>query len=74
MIHFRAVHSVCLWDDKGPQKVYQALQDDILEFIKHAQNVSILEVSKHASRYYQDLNHEYPSILVIVTALSSTIC
>ncbi|XP_045196669.2 cullin-5-like isoform X2 [Mercenaria mercenaria] len=35
---FWAVHSVCLWDDKGPQKVYQALQDDILEFIKHAQN------------------------------------
>ncbi|XP_052811601.1 cullin-5-like [Mya arenaria] len=34
---FWAVHSVCLWDDKGPQKVYQALQDDILEFIKHAQ-------------------------------------
>ncbi|KAL4233301.1 Cullin-5 [Mactra antiquata] len=35
---FWAVHSVCLWDDKGPQKVHQALQDDILEFIKHAQN------------------------------------
>ncbi|KAL3882595.1 hypothetical protein ACJMK2_028922 [Sinanodonta woodiana] len=34
---FWAVHSVCLWDDKGPTKVYQALQQDILEFIKHAQ-------------------------------------
>ncbi|CAE1156957.1 CUL5 [Acanthosepion pharaonis] len=34
---FWAVHSVCLWDDKGPQKVYQALQDDILEFIRQAQ-------------------------------------
>ena len=39
-IYFRAVHSVCLWDDKGPQKVYQALQDDILEFIRQAQTVS----------------------------------
>lgn len=39
-ICFRAVHSVCLWDDKGPQKVYQALQDDILEFIRQAQAVS----------------------------------
>ncbi|GAB1607667.1 cullin-5-like [Argonauta hians] len=34
---FWAVHSVCLWDEKGPQKVYQALQDDILEFIRQAQ-------------------------------------
>ncbi|XP_064604567.1 cullin-5-like isoform X2 [Liolophura sinensis] len=34
---FWAVHSVCLWDDKGPQKVYQALQDDILDFIRQAQ-------------------------------------
>ena len=36
----RAVHSVCLWDDKGPTKVYQALQDDILNFISNAQTVS----------------------------------
>lgn len=35
---FWTVHSVCIWDDKGPQKVHQALQDDILDFIKHAQN------------------------------------
>jgi len=40
--YFSAVHSVCLWDDKGPQKMYQALQDDILEFIQHAQSVSLL--------------------------------
>lgn len=37
---FSAVHSVCLWDDKGPQKMYKALQDDILDFIRHAQAVS----------------------------------
>ena len=36
---FSAVHSVCLWDDKGPHKMYQSLQEDILEFIKHAQSV-----------------------------------
>ncbi|XP_019639152.1 PREDICTED: cullin-5-like isoform X1 [Branchiostoma belcheri] len=34
---FWDVHSVCLWDDKGPGKVHKALQDDILEFIKQAQ-------------------------------------
>ena len=32
---------MCLWDDKGPTKVYQALQDDILNFISNAQTVSI---------------------------------
>jgi len=34
---FWSVHSVCLWDDKGPTKVHQALQEDILSFIKQAQ-------------------------------------
>jgi len=34
---FWLVHSVCLWDEKGPPKVYGALRDDILEFIKQAQ-------------------------------------
>lgn len=34
---FWSVHSVCLWDDKGASKVYQALQEDILDFIKQAQ-------------------------------------
>jgi len=34
---FWLVHSVCLWDEKGPPKVYSALRDDILEFIKQAQ-------------------------------------
>ncbi|XP_070567709.1 cullin-5-like [Ptychodera flava] len=34
---FWDVHSVCLWDDKGPGKVRKALEDDILDFIKQAQ-------------------------------------
>ncbi|CAG0916597.1 unnamed protein product [Notodromas monacha] len=33
---FYTVHSVCTWDDKGPPKVYQALTEDILQFIKQA--------------------------------------
>ena len=37
---FWAVHKVCLWDEKGPPKVQKALQDDILDFISHAQAVS----------------------------------
>ncbi|MPC51767.1 Cullin-5 [Portunus trituberculatus] len=36
---FWAVHKVCLWDEKGPPKVQKALQDDILDFISHAQAV-----------------------------------
>lgn len=38
---FWSVHYVCVWDDKGPHKVYKALQEDILDFIKQAQAVSI---------------------------------
>lgn len=35
----RDVHAVCLWDDKGPAKIHQALKEDILDFIKQAQAV-----------------------------------
>uniref|UniRef100_A0A674DSW1 Cullin-5 n=1 Tax=Salmo trutta TaxID=8032 RepID=A0A674DSW1_SALTR len=34
---FSDVHAVCLWDDKGPAKIHQALKEDILDFIKQAQ-------------------------------------
>uniref|UniRef100_A0A8C2X1N3 Cullin-5 n=1 Tax=Cyclopterus lumpus TaxID=8103 RepID=A0A8C2X1N3_CYCLU len=34
---FSDVHAVCLWDDKGPAKIHQALKVDILDFIKQAQ-------------------------------------
>lgn len=34
---FYSVHLVCLWDEKGPIKVRDALQDDIVKFIKEAQ-------------------------------------
>jgi cullin-5 len=36
---FWSVHSVCIWDEKGASKVHQALQEDILDFIKQAQAV-----------------------------------
>lgn len=34
---FYGVHIVCLWDEKGPSKIYDCLLEDILEFIKQAQ-------------------------------------
>uniref|UniRef100_A0A1B6CY52 Cullin-5 n=1 Tax=Clastoptera arizonana TaxID=38151 RepID=A0A1B6CY52_9HEMI len=34
---FYSVHVVCLWDEKGPVKVKEALKDDIMDFIKRAQ-------------------------------------
>lgn len=34
---FYSVHIVCLWDEKGPPKVKDALKDDIMDFIKRAQ-------------------------------------
>ncbi|XP_033117568.1 cullin-5-like [Anneissia japonica] len=33
---FWDVHSVCLWDDKGPEKVHDELKHDIIDFIKQA--------------------------------------
>lgn len=30
---------VCLWDDKGPPKLRDALQEDIMDFIQQAQQV-----------------------------------
>ncbi|XP_065094615.1 cullin-5-like [Ochlerotatus camptorhynchus] len=35
---FYAVHLVCLWDDKGPSKIHDCLQEDIVTFIKQAQS------------------------------------
>ncbi|EEC20228.1 cullin, putative, partial [Ixodes scapularis] len=36
---FWDIHAVCLWDERGPSKLYAALQEDILEFISIAQRV-----------------------------------
>lgn len=34
---FYDVHLVCIWDEKGPLKLKEYLQEDIVEFIKKAQ-------------------------------------
>lgn len=34
---FYDVHLVCLWDEKGPAKLHDYLQEDIVQFIKQAQ-------------------------------------
>lgn len=39
---FYSVHLVCLWDEKGPPKVKDALRDDIMDFIQRAQAVSFV--------------------------------
>ena len=36
----RLVHSVCLWDEKGAQKVNDNLKEDIVNFIKLTKEVS----------------------------------
>ncbi|XP_017860911.1 PREDICTED: cullin-5 [Drosophila arizonae] len=35
---FFGVHFVCLWDEKGAAKIYEGLQQDIVEFIVQAQS------------------------------------
>jgi len=36
---FYSIHQVCSWDEKAAAKIYKALQDNILEFIRQAQQV-----------------------------------
>lgn len=38
---FYSVHLVCLWDERGPAKLRDALKEDIMDFIKQAQQVII---------------------------------
>lgn len=45
---FYDVHSICMWDDKGPIKIFDRLQDDILLFIKHAQSRVLAEREEQA--------------------------
>ena len=48
---FRSVHSVCLWDEKGPNKLHTELQNDILDFIKQAQAVSKVAIKLFKSTH-----------------------
>ncbi|XP_021958442.1 cullin-5 [Folsomia candida] len=34
---FYTVHTVCMWDEKAAQKIFKALQDNIADFIRQAQ-------------------------------------
>lgn len=36
---FYTVHSVCVWDEKDALKLLDALKEDIMDFIKQAQQV-----------------------------------
>lgn len=36
---FYSIYTVCLWDEKGPHKLRDALKEDIMDFIKQAQQV-----------------------------------
>uniref|UniRef100_A0A8D2DMX4 Cullin-5 n=1 Tax=Sciurus vulgaris TaxID=55149 RepID=A0A8D2DMX4_SCIVU len=42
---FSDVHAVCLWDDKGPAKIHQALKEDILELLilSHQDDTALLK-------------------------------
>ena len=46
---FYSVHLVCLWDEKGPAKLRDALKEDIMDFIKQAQQVIINKFCKRFS-------------------------
>ena len=48
---FRSVHSVCLWDEQGANKLHTELQNDILDFIKQAQAVSKVAIKLFKSTH-----------------------
>lgn len=39
---FYAVHIICLWDEQGAIKMKNSLRSDVIEFIKKAQQVCII--------------------------------
>lgn len=67
----RDVHAVCLWDDKGPAKIHQALKEDILDFIKQAQAVS--SVSKRVGLLFKGFCFVYLFVFGIHKTLSGTL-
>lgn len=51
---FYSVHLVCLWDEKGPPKVKDSLKDDIMDFIKKAQQVIIITMTPEGDNHNND--------------------
>ncbi|KAL5285463.1 CUL5 family protein [Megaselia abdita] len=45
---FYGVHSVCMWDDKGPSKIFDWLKKDIVTFIKQAQRIVQSQIGEQA--------------------------
>lgn len=45
---FYSVHSVVCWDEKGPQKINDCLQEDIVMFIKQAQSRVLMQNEEQA--------------------------
>jgi hypothetical protein len=45
---------VCLWDEKGPPKVKDSLKDDIMDFIKKAQQVIIITMTPEGDNHNND--------------------
>ncbi|KAL3276668.1 hypothetical protein HHI36_012038 [Cryptolaemus montrouzieri] len=45
---FYDVHLVCLWDEKGPMKLRDALHEDIIQFIKQAQTKVLAQRQEEA--------------------------
>lgn len=42
---------VCLWDDKGPPKLRDALREDIMDFIRQAQQVGKIVLYREIESY-----------------------
>ena len=50
--NFRIVYEICMWDDKGANKLLEALKDDILDFIRQAKMVGLANLKFAYSLIY----------------------
>jgi hypothetical protein len=69
---FRLVHSVCLWDEKGAASVNNSLKEEIINFIKNTQTVSLLYkflVTKFGSMHFDCALYNTMYIFVAKTGL-----
>lgn len=55
---------VCLWDDKGPPKLRDALQEDIMDFIQQAQQVRVGE------DYFLSPEQDYTLYIYVFTEIT----
>jgi len=78
---FYSIHIVCLWDEKGPNKLKDSLKEDIVDFIKRAQQRVLAHEEDQAllksyiaewRKFFTQCNYLPTPFRQLETALAST--